>query len=122
MRLNADNGKTPVRISQRPSKINPRFLPARLFVKAIVTSFKGSINREMLVKLCPLLRRSVYSRTARPLIKKRTHHQTRFQRRLFVAPPAAVSLRKPFGRRNREFDILREFQRYRVAVVFQDLQ
>src|SRR6185369_7650383 len=29
------NGKSPVRISQRPSKIIPRFLPARLSVKAI---------------------------------------------------------------------------------------
>ena len=29
------NGKTPVRISQSPSKIIPRLLPARLFVKAI---------------------------------------------------------------------------------------
>ena len=43
--LMLSNGKIPVSISQRPSKIIPRFLPARVFVKAIGPSFKvRSIN------------------------------------------------------------------------------
>ena len=33
------NGKTPVRINHRPSKIAPRFLPAKLFVSAILSPF-----------------------------------------------------------------------------------
>jgi hypothetical protein len=35
--LMLSNGKSPVRISQSPSKIIPRFLPARLFVKGMIT-------------------------------------------------------------------------------------
>jgi hypothetical protein len=31
--LMLSNGKSPVRISQRPSKIIPRFLPARFLLK-----------------------------------------------------------------------------------------
>lgn len=34
--LMLSNGKSPVRISHRPSKIIPRFLPAKLFVDAIL--------------------------------------------------------------------------------------
>jgi hypothetical protein len=33
--LMLSNGKSPVMINQRPSKITPRFLPARLLVKAM---------------------------------------------------------------------------------------
>src|SRR5712691_6547758 len=33
--LMLSNGKSPVRINHRPSKIIPRFLPAKLFVNAI---------------------------------------------------------------------------------------
>ena len=37
--LMLSKGKSPVRISQRPSKIIPRFLPAKLFVSAMGSSF-----------------------------------------------------------------------------------
>lgn len=37
--LMLSNGKSPVRINHRPSKIIPRFLPARLVVNAISSPF-----------------------------------------------------------------------------------
>src|SRR5437763_6240825 len=37
--LMLSNGKSPVRISQTPSNINPRFLPAKLVVNAMRSSF-----------------------------------------------------------------------------------
>ena len=36
--LMLSNGKSPVRINQMPSKIIPKFLPAKLFVSAITFS------------------------------------------------------------------------------------
>jgi len=36
--LTLSNGKSPVRINQRPSKIIPKFLPAKLFDSAITFS------------------------------------------------------------------------------------
>ena len=38
--LMLSNGKSPVRISHRPSKIIPRFLPAKLVVSAISSPFQ----------------------------------------------------------------------------------
>lgn len=37
--LMLSNGRSPVRINHRPSKIIPRFLPAKLFVNAISSPF-----------------------------------------------------------------------------------
>lgn len=38
------NGKSPVRINHRPSKIIPRFLPAKLFVSAKPSPFSNATN------------------------------------------------------------------------------
>src|SRR5258705_386 len=40
--LTLSNGKSPVRINQRPSKSIPRFLPAKLLVRAIYHRFAES--------------------------------------------------------------------------------
>jgi hypothetical protein len=50
--LMLNNGKSPVTISQRPSKVSPRFLPAQLLVSAKRSSL---LNRPLeLNNLIPL--------------------------------------------------------------------
>ena len=42
--LMLSNGKSPVRINHSPSKIIPKFLPAKLFVSAISSPFLNTVR------------------------------------------------------------------------------
>src|SRR5438552_1261559 len=104
--LMLSNGKSPVRISQRPSKIIPRFLPAKLFVSAMRSSFLNrsiELNDSILRQTCRLNCDSVMEFSIKREIH-RAHSGFTNLRADFIGPSRAPFVSVPFDRRDSNGD------------------